>query len=173
MTIRTVPETSGTSELSYVTYHLGRVAICDCRGWDVFGDHTSSTDDAVFSNDYSREHGAINAYLSSFFNTGSLHALVSIRAARMNIVSQSYPGSQENIILDDSELGDIDFVVNLNAISYPTTVVYDRVVPDTDTISDVILFSDDHIMTSLQVAADVATTVDDSTVTNMSPGANG
>jgi hypothetical protein len=90
----------------------------------------------------------------------------------MNIISQRYARSQKSVILNDSELGDIDFAVNLNIIANGTTIVNDRTVPDSEVISYIVFFSDDYVMTGFQVAANAATAVDNATFTNMSARAN-
>ncbi len=63
--------------------------------------------------------------------------------------------------------------MNLHVISYGATIVDDRIVPDSEVISYIIFFSDDYMMTCLQVAADTATAIDDATLTNVSARADG
>jgi len=172
MIIWFIPETCGTIEVSYLAYYLGWITIANHPGWYVSGNHASSAYYAMLPNNDSGKNGAIDAYLSSLVNIRASHTLQGIRTAWMDIISEGYAGSQKSIILNDSELSDIDFAVNLHIVSYGTTVVNNRTVPDSEVISYIIFFSDDYVMASLQIAANAATAIDDATFTNVSVRAN-
>jgi hypothetical protein len=89
-----------------------------------------------------------------------------IRTAGMKIVRQSNPGGDEHIVLYGGELGDIDLVMNLDAVPDPATVVDNGVVPDTEAIADFIFFPDNDIVARLQVRADPATAINNSSTAN-------
>ena len=169
MTIRFFPETSGANDVLYLANNPRRVTVGDHPSRYIFGHYASSTDDGIFPDDNTREHTDVDAYLGTALDIWASHALQSIGAARMNIISQGYARAQENIIFDDGELGNINFVVNLNIIAYVTAVVDGRIVPDTEIISDVIFLSDYHVVTSLQIAANAAATIDNSAAADVSP----
>ena len=158
MAIRSIPQPRGTLEITNIAYDLGRATVSDHTGRDIPGNDTSSADYAVLTDDHPGEYGAINAYLSSLINIGTSHTFQRVGAAGMNIISQRNPGGQKNVVLDDSELGNIDLVMYLDITSYATTVVDYGIVPDTEIISYVVFLSDNHIMSSLQVATNAATT---------------
>jgi hypothetical protein len=172
MTVWLVPEAGGAFKVPYIAYYLGRVTVSDHPGGDISGNHTSSADDTMLPDNYPGKYGTVDAYLSPLINTGSPHTLVSVRTAGMNIIGEGYSGCQENIVLNKSELGHVDFVVDLDIIAYSTTVVDDGIVPDTESISDVVPLSDNHIMSCLQIAADTAAAIDNRAATDASSGAD-
>jgi hypothetical protein len=61
MAIWFVPAAGGTVKIPYLTNHTCRITVSDDTFWDIFGNHTASTDYAVFSDDYPREYRAIDA----------------------------------------------------------------------------------------------------------------
>jgi hypothetical protein len=173
MAIWFIPETCGAIEVSYLAYYLCRITITDYSSWYVSGDHASSAYYTVLTDNDPGKNGAINAYLSSLVNTRASHTLKGIRTTWMNIISQCYSRSQKSTILYNSELSNIDFAVDLNIVANFATVVNDRTIPDPEVISYIIFFSDDYVMTGFQIAANAATTIDNTTFTNVSSRANG
>ena len=162
MTIWFVSESGGTGKVSQLTNHTGRVTVSDHTVRDIFSDDAAGTNEAVFSDDYSREYSAINAYLGSLADTGASHTLVCVRAPGMNIIGQDYARGEEDIVFNNCKLGYIYFVMNLDIIPDSASVVDNRVVPDTEMITDIIFLPDNHIMTGFQVTANAAAAVNNS-----------
>lgn len=86
MTIRFIPLTGRTNQVSYLAYNLSRASVSDYPRRDVFCDHTSGTDYGVLTNDYPGKYATIDANLSTPFDMGTLHTLHGIRATRVNII---------------------------------------------------------------------------------------
>jgi hypothetical protein len=167
-----IPETARANDVIYRTDNFRRVAVSDHSGRDIFGHHASRTYNCVFPDDNAGKYTDVDAYLRPFFNSGATHAFQGIGASRMDIISQSCTRGEEDIVFNEGELGNINFIVNFDVITYLTTVVDSRVVPDTEMVSDGIFLSYHHVVAGLKIAANTATTIDNGAGANVSPRSN-
>jgi hypothetical protein len=90
----------------------------------------------------------------------------------VNIIGYGNARSQKGIVFDDSELGHVNVVMDLDVVPYSAAIVNDGIIPDAKTVSNDIFFSDNHIVTGLQIVANSAATVDYATGPNVSIAAN-
>lgn len=167
MAIWFVSETSGTGHILYLADDLSGVAVGDYASGYVSGDYASGTDDRVFTNGYPWKQCTIDAYLSAPLDTGSLHALQGVRATRVNIIGDVGTRADKNIVFNDSELANIDMMMDLDIVADGTSVINGRVAPDTEIVSDDVFLSNDYVMACLKTVPDTAAGVDDAAGANM------
>jgi hypothetical protein len=172
MAIRFVSQSGSTGNIIYLAHDLSRVSIGNHSSRDVFSDNTTSTNHRVFADCYTGEHAGIDAYLSSSFNPWTLHAIHSVGATGVNVISYNDAGAKEDIVFNESELSNVDMIVNFHIVADDTTVVDYREAPDTEIIPDDVVLSDDDIMTGLQSTANATAAIDNGTTADAGSGAN-
>jgi len=84
----------------------------------------------------------------------------------MQIICHGYSWRDKYVILDHSELGNIDVTMHFDSGADGTAIVDDRIVPDMEIITNSILFPDHDIVAGLQTSADGGARMNDGATTD-------
>ena len=135
----------------------GRVTDHHAAGRNIVGDHGARADQRALADDDFREERRVDPDAGASLDGRPLHA---VTADRMAIVGDRHAWREEGIVLDDSELRDVDVAMDSNVVANHAAVVDRRVVPDAEVIADGVLLSNHRAMSGLQMMTDARPGVD-------------